>query len=53
MKNEKKATSRDFVMAIRRWLRRDIVGISRIEENGKVEFRLPNGQTFKISVEEM
>ena len=52
MKNEMKITSKDFLKALRRLLRKDIVGVSRVGEDGKMHFRFPNGQTFKISVEE-
>jgi hypothetical protein len=32
---------------------KDIVAVSKMREDGKMDLRFPNGQTFRISVEEV
>ena len=53
MKNEKKITKNNVMQELRNLLRKNIVGMSRVCEEGKMEFYFPNGQTFKIVVEEV
>ena len=52
MENQMKITTNEMMNEVRALLRENIVGISRIDEEGKMQFRLPNGQVFKITVEE-
>ena len=53
MNNKKKIKSKNVMATLRNFIRRDIVGISSMREDGKMDLRFPNGQTFRISVEEV
>ena len=50
METQKKVTKNEMMKALRNLLRKDIVGLSRISGDGRMDFRLPNGQVFEISV---
>ena len=52
MKNNKKIKSKDVMKILRGFIRKEIVGLSNIREDGKMDLRFPNGQIFTIAVEE-
>ena len=53
MNNNKKIKSKNLMATLRNFIRRDIVAMSKMREDGKMDLRFPNGQTFRISVEEV
>ena len=53
MNNNKKIKSKNLMATLRNFIRRDIVAVSKMREDGKMDLRFPNGQTFRISVEEV
>ena len=53
MNNNKKIKSKNVMATLRNFIRRDIVAVSKMREDGKMDLRFPNGQTFRISVEEV
>ena len=53
MKNNKKIKSKDVMKILRGFIRKEIVGLSNIREDGKMDLRFPNGQIFTIAVEEV
>ena len=52
MENQKKVTKHEMMKVLRSLLRKDIVGLSRVCGEGRMDFRLPNGQIFQITVDE-
>lgn len=46
------ATCEQLTKTLQELLRDNIIGVTKAVEKTKLEFRLPNGQVFLISVEE-